>query len=994
MSLLNDLLNYPKKVEAEQKKIDALRTDLDDTKELLRKQIEYDLHSKYFEDVGDLLKKFRISNPTRKPSDFTVDQLKFEIIKKEDNLYDEESKMKEGAKSLREAYLSSKKECVDLFYAPNATPAPCDDLPNNYTACNVRVPREPAHKYIEDGTRDLDVPFFLNLRENGNLLIDIDNRETYERNSGLEDIIAGTALHYFESFPSKTLRVGIYSPNLTSFAKLNSISSALIKNKVSLSPEACRTREQLSLMLANVTQKADMINGKLLENNCSDLYDLYANDVKTEEFQLLIIHDAIRELTETNLNALHGLLSSCHSYGVRIVLIDDFDPSHYQNKTPQFLNLIERIKESGTLFRFEPHQDEHASYCPRIPDGLFVNFPSCFDMSAQSIYQFINTHLAVAAKAKPKFISFEKIGFGVEDSPKDKFESISVPVALADNESYSLTFDIAGSSPNANMVVGIPGTGKSTLIDALIMNGAMKYSPDELVFQLLDFKDGISSSVYTMPDCQIPHVKVVSQNNKPEEADIILSNILLESERRNKEFVALRNETGEAIRNIAEYNRLVATGRFPTRKNMPRLIVVIDECQYLFEEDSLSEKAQNIIRKCRSQGIHLILATQTLSHKMRGTTKFVEGIYAFEVAKEDADQLLSRKYASIVSTEVPKGSFMCFASNNGGQDCTKIKIAYDGGETARYSAAIRNKFSSYPVDTVIIGDKSRKAITMPQFEEIYNSLEQFELPLGENYVDHQTTTIPYDKHRPMFMMGSHQEASDEILKVFSLVAIKRNIKSFVVDASQKQELSSFIQKHDANKVISLTDEKGYLQALLDVYKIYREREGNLREEYAPVFFFINSMQTIVDFLNNKKYQEATEAAPQAAAANNDFASMLAALKNQGARSQGATEVNGKETLIPFLFSNAHKVNIFIVASLDSLNATNDNGEQAFGFNHKNVIRTCDYKLLYPNCNNDVRSIMEDAFREKLLNGLTPDMALLSYEQREYYKIRYFQLDEE
>ena len=73
MSLLNDLLNYPKKVEAEQKKIDALRTDLDDTKELLRKQIEYDLHSKYFEDVGDLLKKFRISNPTRKPSDFTVD---------------------------------------------------------------------------------------------------------------------------------------------------------------------------------------------------------------------------------------------------------------------------------------------------------------------------------------------------------------------------------------------------------------------------------------------------------------------------------------------------------------------------------------------------------------------------------------------------------------------------------------------------------------------------------------------------------------------------------------------------------------------------------------------------------------------------------------------------------------------------------------------------------------------------------------------------------
>ncbi len=51
---------------------------------------------------------------------------------------------------------------------------------------------------------------------------------------------------------------------------------------------------------------------------------------------------------------------------------------------------------------------------------------------------------------------------------------------------------------------------------------------------------------------------------------------------------------------------------------MPRLIVVIDEFQVLFSDSTTKEKERveayltNILKKGRSYGVHLILATQTM----------------------------------------------------------------------------------------------------------------------------------------------------------------------------------------------------------------------------------------------------------------------------------------------------------------------------------------------------------------------------------------------
>lgn len=62
------------------------------------------------------------------------------------------------------------------------------------------------------------------------------------------------------------------------------------------------------------------------------------------------------------------------------------------------------------------------------------------------------------------------------------------------------------------IAIGQSGSGKSSFFHSLVLNGCMKYSPKDLQFWLLDFKNGGASSKYS--DCGIPHIKIIAEDNK------------------------------------------------------------------------------------------------------------------------------------------------------------------------------------------------------------------------------------------------------------------------------------------------------------------------------------------------------------------------------------------------------------------------------------------------------------------------------------------------
>jgi S-DNA-T family DNA segregation ATPase FtsK/SpoIIIE len=173
-----------------------------------------------------------------------------------------------------------------------------------------------------------------------------------------------------------------------------------------------------------------------------------------------------------------------------------------------------------------------------------------------------------------------------------------VPVTLADYPPHAL---IAGPS----------GTGKTNLIYAWMGALAARYSPGELAFYLLDFKEGVSFARFApgrRDPSWLPHVRLVGLNvNTDREFGLALLRFLGDELRRRAD-AAKRHEAT----NLAELRAEDPHGQWP------RIVAVVDEFQVLLAgRDSVATEAvdllEDLARRGRSQGIHMILASQDVS---------------------------------------------------------------------------------------------------------------------------------------------------------------------------------------------------------------------------------------------------------------------------------------------------------------------------------------------------------------------------------------------
>jgi hypothetical protein len=159
------------------------------------------------------------------------------------------------------------------------------------------------------------------------------------------------------------------------------------------------------------------------------------------------------------------------------------------------------------------------------------------------------------------------------------------------------------------LVAGRTGAGKTVFLLDTLYGLASRYSPDELGLYLLDFKEGVSFAEFTptgVDGSWVPHARTVG----------------IESDREYG-LAVLRALTREMARRAADLKRAGVTRIADLRTGrpdvaMPRLVVVIDEFQVLFAgNDVIAREAaaalEDLARKGRSYGIHLILASQTAS---------------------------------------------------------------------------------------------------------------------------------------------------------------------------------------------------------------------------------------------------------------------------------------------------------------------------------------------------------------------------------------------
>ncbi|MFP5070782.1 FtsK/SpoIIIE domain-containing protein [Pseudonocardia nantongensis] len=196
-------------------------------------------------------------------------------------------------------------------------------------------------------------------------------------------------------------------------------------------------------------------------------------------------------------------------------------------------------------------------------------------------------------------------------------DGLGAPVGFADGIPSGLTLD--DHAPHA-LVGGPSGSGKTNLLLAWIATLAAQYPPDELELYLLDFKEGVSFAQFA-PDPDgfrrnwLPQARLIGVNiNTDREFGLALLRRLADTMRTRAELARRQGAT-----KLAELRDVLAErGIDDERARLPRIVAVIDEFQFLFSgRDAVTAEAtallEDVARRGRSQGVHLVLASQDVS---------------------------------------------------------------------------------------------------------------------------------------------------------------------------------------------------------------------------------------------------------------------------------------------------------------------------------------------------------------------------------------------
>ncbi|WP_131128953.1 FtsK/SpoIIIE domain-containing protein [Helicobacter pylori] len=277
---------------------------------------------------------------------------------------------------------------------------------------------------------------------------------------------------------------------------------------------------------------------------------------------------------------------------------------------------------------------------------------------------------------------------------------VSVPMGWDINHK-EVRFEIGGAQ-NHTLICGRSGSGKSNFLHVLIQNLAFYYAPNEVQLFLLDYKEGVEFNVYTNPTI-LEHARLVSVAGSVGFGVGFLSWLCKEMQERANLFKRFN------VKDLSDYRK---------HGEMPRLIVVIDEFQVLFSDnsskgkESVDQSLNTLLKKGRSYGVHLILATQTM--RGSGITSLMSQIansIALPMDAEDSNSILSNDDAACELIK-PEGIF----NNNGGNRKyhTKMSIPKAPDDFKSFLTKIHAEFNQRnlaPIDRKIYNGE--KPLEMP-----------------------------------------------------------------------------------------------------------------------------------------------------------------------------------------------------------------------------------------------------------------------------------------
>ncbi len=165
-----------------------------------------------------------------------------------------------------------------------------------------------------------------------------------------------------------------------------------------------------------------------------------------------------------------------------------------------------------------------------------------------------------------------------------------------------------GHGPHG-LLAGTSGSGKSELLQSLILSLGINYSADSVAFLIIDYKGGSTAKMFE----GIPHLAGVITNLDGQKTQRALLSIKAEVKRRLTEF----DKAG--VNNVYDYEKLYKSGK--VESSIPHLVLIVDEFAELkMEKPDFMKELVSVARVGRSLGFTFCL--QLKSHLVLWMSKF------------------------------------------------------------------------------------------------------------------------------------------------------------------------------------------------------------------------------------------------------------------------------------------------------------------------------------------------------------------------------------
>lgn len=651
-----------------------------------------------------------------------------------------------------------------------------------------------------------------------------------------------TAVHHFmwrmlSSFPVSKLHFSVISCENS----LNSIApfGELLKKVPDIFDDGiCSNMDQVTDKLQRINQFIEDAMQNKLGHQFKNLIEYNtATPNRAEPLTMLVIFDYPKGFDSRRNEMLNNIMRNGRRCGIFTVICHNKDIQYSKYDTlDEFLaivkkNAVQMLCKMGKVY-LQPYGIEMDM--GELPDSSTI---SAYTEAYETAYKLLQR----------KGLSFREI-VDANVFERNSAKQLTIPIGLGDGDAVINILFGSGSSHHA-LIAGATGSGKSTLLHTLIMSSMVHYAPSQLHLYLLDFKSGTEFKAYEQK--RLPHMKLLALDAMQEFGESILEDLVKEMTARGDSF----KQAG--CTKVEEYIRI-------TGKPMPRILVIMDEFQILYNDstnrrvaNNCAELTKRIVTEGRAFGIHLIMATQSTKvianlAMEAGTIEQMRIRIGMKCGESDARYLFSDRndQKALRMMKGPIGTAVMNLEYTE-EDNIGLRVAYCDAQTmSEYQDKIAEQFQSEEYTLQIFeGSRTEDLLDYLAVEgkEPYESTNtEINLGIMIKVAPPLALSIDRRKRHNMVICGANEDMTNNICLLYQL-SVLRNRQAQIIDINGEwlvsdaynSSLSAYL-KSNGVRFNCCTQRKEIIQAIKKLHDEYQERkEGKTN---VPLFVFFRNLQ--------------------------------------------------------------------------------------------------------------------------------------------------------